>query len=480
MRKVWLPLVFLLAYILMDLAWRLWRQLHAETEGSEFPDIDAAWAEATRNLDQAGIDLTETPLFLILGEPRGSGPALFDAAHLPLLVSFAPRRPDAPLHLYADRDGIYVTCPGASLLGRQASLLNADRWLSPVASPSVAVDRHAPLGPAARRGELGEAVSLRQDLLIGPGERTAETAPAREMNAGGGGAGVGPRADRTPGGRHGPAVGQAPAGPGPELGRGPALDRPPRASLPPDRPGPEALLPDQRGPPAHPLRRHGRRRGRPSDRGRLPEGPLGGASGPQGPLPDVRDGLRPGGGARVPRVRRVLPGGAAPPVPGATPAALSRHRADGSPPDGPGRLALDRPGPVPGPRLQALAAGGPGRDPAADGRSRNVRLYQLLRTIHGQHERLYRIIYQAILHEARGPILLGGCYLAGTGREAARDKAFVAGVFRRLIENQNYVSWTEDALTEEANNRRWARYGLVAIVGYLTGLSVLAYLFWRG
>src|SRR5690606_11915860 len=109
--------------------------LRAESEVSEFPDIDSAWAEATRHLDQAGIDLTETPLFLILGEPRGSGPALFDAAHLPLLVSYSPRQPDAPLHLYADRDGIYVTCPGASLLGRQSGLLNADRRLSPVARP---------------------------------------------------------------------------------------------------------------------------------------------------------------------------------------------------------------------------------------------------------------------------------------------------------------------------------------------------------
>src|SRR5205085_10340970 len=70
----------------------------------------------------AGIDLTAAPLFLVLGRPAGGEAALFQAAQLQLAVKMAPPRGDAPLHVFANRDGIYVTCAGASLLGRQSLL----------------------------------------------------------------------------------------------------------------------------------------------------------------------------------------------------------------------------------------------------------------------------------------------------------------------------------------------------------------------
>ena len=38
---------------------------------------------------------------------------------------------------------------------------------------------------------------------------------------------------------------------------------------------------------------------------------------------------------------------------------------------------------------------------------------------------------------------------AGTGKDAAREQAFVTGVLRRLVEEQNRVYWTAEALGEE-------------------------------
>src|SRR4051812_13144836 len=46
LREVWLPLLFLLFYILAGLGWMLWKTIGMEQDGSEFPDIDLAWDEA--------------------------------------------------------------------------------------------------------------------------------------------------------------------------------------------------------------------------------------------------------------------------------------------------------------------------------------------------------------------------------------------------------------------------------------------------
>src|SRR5438105_1685685 len=62
----------------------------------------------------------DLPLFLGLGRPSGPEEALFDAAQLAFVVKQAPAGP-APLHVYATRDAIYVTCAGASLLGKHAA-----------------------------------------------------------------------------------------------------------------------------------------------------------------------------------------------------------------------------------------------------------------------------------------------------------------------------------------------------------------------
>ena len=75
--------------------------------------------------------------------------------------------------------------------------------------------------------------------------------------------------------------------------------------------------------------------------------------------------------------------------------------------------------------------------------------------------------------------MLGGCYLAGTGRDPGREQGFIAGVFRQLIENQNYVAWTPEALDEEADYRRWTYYGYLGLAVIVVLLAlILASLVW--
>jgi len=106
----------------------------------------------------------------------------------------------------------------------------------------------------------------------------------------------------------------------------------------------------------------------------------------------------------------------------------------------------------------------------------NIALYQLMAQIRERHKRLSRILTRAVLGDGGGPPLFGGCYLAGTGRDPAHEQAFVPGVFRRLIEEQNFVSWTDQALTTEAECNRWARIGYI-FIGLLAaaGAAGLAY-----
>ena len=78
-------------------------------------------------LEQRGVDLEQTPLFLTLGCSADKEINLFNAARLPLITAPVPQDPDAPLHVYATPDALYVSCGELSLLGRQAVMFNQAR-----------------------------------------------------------------------------------------------------------------------------------------------------------------------------------------------------------------------------------------------------------------------------------------------------------------------------------------------------------------
>ncbi len=75
--------------------------------------------------------------------------------------------------------------------------------------------------------------------------------------------------------------------------------------------------------------------------------------------------------------------------------------------------------------------------------------------------------------------MLGGCFVACTGRDPKREQGFVGGVLQLLIDSQNFVSWTPEAIRQEANYVRLTTLGNFAILGLaILGLAVIVGL-WR-
>jgi len=74
------------------------------------------------------------------------------------------------------------------------------------------------------------------------------------------------------------------------------------------------------------------------------------------------------------------------------------------------------------------------------------------------------------------PIPLSGCYFAATG-ETDDQQAFVRGVFEKLVEEQEDVEWTRQAVSA---NQRWQKIAVIA--GALAACCLVAILtlaIWR-
>jgi hypothetical protein len=70
--------------------------------------------------------------------------------------------------------------------------------------------------------------------------------------------------------------------------------------------------------------------------------------------------------------------------------------------------------------------------------------------------------------------LFGGFALAATGTDSLRQQGFVAGVLRWLVEAQDYVGWTEQAIREDAVCHRWTVLGSLVLACVFALLVVLS------
>ena len=104
-------------------ALRLW----LEGDKSHYPDIDYAWKAGVDALKQHGMSLKSAPLFLIIGsaQPRQER-ALIRAAGLSLRVRGTPEGP-APVHWFANPDGIYLFCSEIGWTSKLAEMIDKKR-----------------------------------------------------------------------------------------------------------------------------------------------------------------------------------------------------------------------------------------------------------------------------------------------------------------------------------------------------------------
>lgn len=476
LRQIWLPILFLLLYTFSWLLRWLLSLLTPDEEASDFPDVDEAWQEAQEALGQAGLDIRELPLFLVLGKPVASEEALFDAAQLHLLVTQAPDRPDAPLHVYANQDAVYVTCPGVSLLARQAAILAGE-------AEAVVEERPAFDPYAGGPGGEDEFKSLGRDEL-----KTLRSAgPAKEVIA------IMDRAKR-----EGRAMTEEErrqvrqlAGKAQRAGKG-------RPSLLKNT-AETALLTARLEYLCRLLMRS-----------RRPYCPLNGmlALIPLAATDSDEDANATGDlcARDLSTVRRALQTFCPlfvlvcdlETAPGFRDflerfPAHERHRRVGQrfplAPD----LSEEQVPTMIAAGVQWICSAlvptwiyklfrleGPGRQELAEVVHGNAQLYKLMSYIQQRQKLLARAVTRAVPVDPAAPLLFGGCYLGASGQDPTRDHAFVPGVFRRLLDEQNYVSWTDPALAEDAGYQRWTVLGYVGlVVTAVVLLALVAYLgFW--
>ena len=466
LRSLWLPLLFLLLCLNAWLIWGLWRLWTADHDSAEFSEIDRAWREARAAMRRAAVELGDLPVFLVLGNPVGGSTSLFHASGMPLAVSDVPRRPDAPIHVFATYEAIFVTCPGLSALGHLAT----SRIGTASAVDSTAVASSTPPGSdrEASGGALPAPVvgSSVTDIERIADAQSADTTVAELV----------------------PGSSAAPTTPVPrtrsldillsQTGEMETLTRKLKHFC-------KLLLADRR--PYCPINgillllpyaatdseSEARQAGtachldltviRDSVLVNCPVFSL---------LCDIET---------VPHADRLLEefteeqrldhlGRTFPLVPDLQVSERVRMVEEGS--DWIGHAAFI-------PMLYRMMRFSTRDDGLVDNIKDNARLFRFFAEMHGRSRRLGRLLGRLISLDTRGQVMLGGSFVACTGRDARREQGFVGGVLQLLIDNQNFVSWTPEAIRQEANFARLATVGNFAIAGLaILGLAVIVGL-WR-
>lgn len=449
-RGYWLPVFGLVVYLLLMLAWLLWKLLGMQEPESDFDDIDRAWDEAVAALDKAGIDLRDTPLFLVVGHSAGGEDALFAAAQVSPIVNGAPERANSPLHVYANRDAVYVTCAGASVLGHQAGLLTGDPAAAAPSGGGAAApagyDPNRTMAPGIQEGSMANPMKDIQRILaraeregrspaqlveeerkrIQIAERKSKARPPLDLK----------EADRSAARlRH--------------LCRLIVRDRYPYcpingilllvpfSSSDSDRDADQTATACQRDMAAarKALQLHC-------------------------PMFTVICDLETATGFRE-FLQRLPPGDRQRRVGQRFPLATDLE---------PDKVAdkVDESvqwifrSLIPYWVYKMFRVETPGKNDAADVLRGNAELYQLLSELRIRQARLGRIAARAVGSEKDGPPLFGGTYLAGTGTDPA-EQAFSPGILRRLADHQASLCWSASALDEEDWYGRWTRFGYIFI-----------------
>ncbi|MCZ2342114.1 MAG: hypothetical protein LC104_10015 [Bacteroidales bacterium] len=406
--QAWLPILFLLFYMVLWVGFWLWRTLRPEARSSPYPDLDAAWTAGVAALQAAGFDLQRLPLFLVLGQPRNGAATLFDVAGLRATPLGNSR--EAPIQLFLTREAVYLVCRDCSLTGGLSAW--AERMDAQPAASSV-------LSSVSREDKDSHALpSLVMDVPAEPEETpTSEQIPlARDAE---------------------------------ELAR--LTDRL-RYLCYHIR---QARLPYA------PI--NGVMIATPEACTRTPaQGNQAGYFAAED-LRTVTDALQ----VRVPAVAVIVDGEQ---IPGLAefldliPRGKRGQRLGRKLPYVP-RLAQEE-------RLQLVQQAVHWITgslvprlvyrvmPLGEETGQNTRLFQFIAAISGRRESWIRFYSRALAVDANVAILPGGCYLAATGA-APGEQGFLADVFVQLLESQNFLAWTPAGLAEERSLRRGT------IVGYI-------------
>jgi hypothetical protein len=464
MRVLWLPFVILLSLLIFGMLWWLWKLAGEERRVSQFPDIDWAWDEAALGLRKAGLSIDRLPVFLLLGQPANGIGSFFQAARTSFAIADIPRRPDAPVKVYATSEAIYVTCPGTSLLARLSSELTARSRPQTVVASGAGADGSETAGQAT----------------------STQPAPAAEAGS-------------EPVPAEGTATATSLATPATT-----AVLAEPRATSVAASARPSVL---SRAEEVEVFDERLRHLCGVIARARRPFCPANGilALVPYAGTDDDSQARQVGTACHLDlkAIRNAL-GISCPVFTVLTDMEQARCfsrliRAYSADPryrllgrsfplvpdmDIPERVHLMENGmdwvcqglisPMVYRLLQIVSPNG--AEDASTVRS-NAELFQLLSETNERWRRLGRILGRIISLDSQGDLMLGGAYLAATG-ETDGDQAFVASALQTLAENQNFVSWTTDSLRADRSESRRALLCNLGFLAVLVGALLMLYWFW--
>jgi hypothetical protein len=133
-------------------------------EVSRFPDIDYAWHSGMAELERAGLDLSQIPVYLVIGSAGDlQEQTLFHAARLSLRVSDVPKG-TAALHWYASPEAVYLCLSQTSQLSALATLAkNASNVMGSLVHASEPM-----VGGGGARGTLVSVTEPAAATVTGP------------------------------------------------------------------------------------------------------------------------------------------------------------------------------------------------------------------------------------------------------------------------------------------------------------------------
>jgi IcmF-related N-terminal domain len=438
----WLPLFAFCSYSMIWLGWLLYRVLSIDVGPvtSEFPDIDRAWSQALDALGRAEIHLEETPLFLILGSTADAEEPLFRAAGIKAQVKQVPNDPTEPLHVTANRDAIWVSCPGASIVGHHTP----GPLGGGLTDATLATLSEQAADPFKTVGAAGGGTLRIEDFMASL--KKAQTRPQRshrhqqDLDTEKYASRLRYLCRLIARDRQGfcPINGVLIVLPVTATNREDSPDQL-AAALKADLSEAFRVFP-MRCPVLVLVSGLERLQGFADLVERLPSGQPSKRMGQRFPLlPDLDTSAVPQSiEASVAWISSTL----------FASMVYSLFKVE--------------------------SAGG---EDATDVLKANSQLYRFLWAVRERQERVARLVKESIPAVPGEPILFGGCYFAGTGTDASNGQAFASGVLRRMIEDQDNVTWTSHALEADASFLRLASVLKVALVGMIVlGIAAIVFL----
>lgn len=150
-KRWWLTAVVLLVYLLAWAAGYLRDMLAPTKPETRYPDLDEAWAGVEAALAAQGVPLRATPVYLVLGEmPAGYEPFFRAIPHGLSVTGGTPA--DWSVQVFANRDAVFLTLPGASLLGAHTLLSGVVELTGASPTDSLRLVQSIGIGGSIRAG----------------------------------------------------------------------------------------------------------------------------------------------------------------------------------------------------------------------------------------------------------------------------------------------------------------------------------------